>query len=155
MDYNLKNYQILKTKKYFKNNNFFFIYHSSKLNSKDWIKIEQKIKKLKLKHYKIFNGTTIKIIQESIYKNYSKSISGLILVIKPKFKSTEIKLLELKKELKILFVLLSIKVNNKIYFVSQISDIETFSYKKEVLKLYKILEKSTKISNIFKKIETM
>ena len=152
MDYNLKKYQILKIKKYFKNNNFFFIFHSSKVNSKEWIKVEQKIKKLKLKYYKIFNGTGSKIINDSIFKNYTKIISGLILFIKPNFKSTEIVLKDLEKELKSLFLLLSIKLNNKIYLISQVSDINSCSYKNNVFNLYKVLNKSLKISYILKKI---
>ena len=105
MDYNLKKYQIFKTEKYFKNNNFFFIFHSSKIKLKEWIQIEQTIKKLKLKHYKIFNGTTSKIVNNSIYKNYSKVICGLVLFLKPNFKLTETKISEINKELKLLFVL--------------------------------------------------
>ena len=156
MDYNLKKYQILKIKNFFKNTNFLFIYHSSKLNSKEWIQTEQKLKKLKMEHYKIYNGTSIRIIKRSIYKHYSNIISSLILLIKPKFKSTEIKLLELKKKLKMQFVLLIIKFNNKIYMVSQVEDIKTFSYKKEVFNFYKVLEKSTKTSVYLKKqFETM
>ena len=151
MDYNLKKYQIFKTEKYFKNNNFFLFFHSSKINSKEWIKIEQKIKILKLKYYKVLNGTTLKIINNSIYKNYSKVICGLILFIKPNFKLTEIKISELNKELKLLFVLLSIKLNNKIYLPSQISNIKSFLYKKNVFNLYKTLEKSMKSTYIFKK----
>ena len=151
MDYNLKEYQILKTKKNFKNNNLFFIYHSPKLHSKDWIKIEQKLKKLKIKHYKIFNGITKKVIKNSIYKNYYNTISGLILIIKPKYKLTEIKLENIKKELKTLFVLFSIKCNNNIYTVSQVSNLKIFSYNNETFSLHKILEKSIKkISYTFK-----
>ena len=151
MDYNLKKYQILKLKKYFKNNNFFFILHSSKINSKEWIQIEQKIKKLKLKYYKIFNGTASKIIDNSIYANYTQVISSLIVFIKPTFKSTEIKLKILEKELKSLFILLSVKLNNKIYFISQVSSINSFSYKQNVFDLYKVLEKSLKVPYTLKK----
>ena len=151
MDYNLKKYQILKLKKYFKNNNFFFILHSSKINSKEWIQIEQKIKKLKLKYYKIFNGTASKIIDNSIYANYTQVISSLVVFIKPSFKSTEIKLKILEKELKSLFILLSVKLNNKIYFISQVSSINSFSYKQNVFDLYKVLEKSLKVPYTLKK----
>ena len=85
MDYNLKNYQTLKTKKYLKKNSFFFIFQSSKINYKEGIQIEQKIKTLKLKHYKVLNEISSKIIDNSIYKNHSKLISGLILFFKTKF----------------------------------------------------------------------
>ena len=148
MDYNLKNYQILKTKNYFKKNNFFFVVQSSKINLKEEIQLEQKIKTLKLKHYKILNGITLKLIKYSIYKRYYKLIGGLISLIKPKFKSTEIRIDKLKKELK--FLLLIVKLNNKIYPESQISNIRTFSFKQNVFNFYKVLEKTTKISYILK-----
>ena len=152
MDYSLKEYQILKTKKYFKNNNFFFIYHSSKVNSKEWIQIEQKFKKLKLKCYKILNGTAYRIMNNSIYKNYTKMISGLIVFVKTDFKSTEIDIKDLEKELKSLFVLISVKLNNNIYLTSQILKIKTFSYKQNIFNLYKTFEKSQKIAYTLQKI---
>ena len=129
MDYNLKNYQILKTKNYFKKNKFFFVLQSSKINLKEEIQLEQKIKTLKLKHYKILNGISSKTLKNSIYIKYYNLISGLMLFIKPSFKSTSIKLIELKKDLK--FLLLTVKLNNKMYSVSQINSIKEFSYKKK------------------------
>ena len=150
MDYNLKKYKVLKFKNYLKNCSFLLIFHSSKISSKDYIKIEQTFKKLKLKNYKILNGISSKTLKNSIYIKYYNLISGLMLFIKPSFKSTSIKLIELKKDLK--FLLLTVKLNNKMYSVSQINSIKEFSYKKNIFDLYKLLAKTKKNSYVLKKI---
>ena len=72
MDFNLKDYQIFKLKKYFKNNSFFFLFHSAKLSLNQWIAVEQELKKLKLNYYKTINGTTLKTFEKSVYKNSSQ-----------------------------------------------------------------------------------
>lgn len=156
MKYNQKQYQIRKTQKYLKNSDFFFIYHSIKLNSKESVKIEQTLKKLKLKQYKILNGIASKTFTTSVFKNYSKLVCGLIIFIKPEYFESQLLLNDLKKELKNLFLMLSIKLNNKIYFVCQISKIKTLSFKQNIFNLYAVLEKSTKTAYILKKqFETM
>lgn len=151
METNFKEYQITKTKKYFKTNSLFFIFNFSKLNSKEWLKTEQKIKQIKLTHYKTLNGITKKVLINSKHINYANLISGLIIFLKPNLKQTELKIEELIKKLKPLFLLLAIKLNSKIYFIPQISKIKTLSYKKNIFNLHKVLEKSTKTLVLFKK----
>lgn len=149
MDFNLKNYRIFKTKKYLKNSEFFLLYHAPKLNSKEWIKIEQELKKLNLEYYKVFNGTTLKTMNNSIYKNFTPLISGIVIFIKPIEKFTELDLQILNKNLKSFFVLLAIKLNNKIYSIEQIKNIPGFSYNKNMFSLYRNLEKYIKMSYLF------
>ena len=145
MDYTLKEYQIKKTKKYFKNNSIFFFFNFSKLKPKEWLKIEQQLKQLKLTQYKVLNGITTKIFCDSIFINYLNIITGLITLIKPDLKNTELKLNELTKKLSPLFALLSLKLNTKIYLTTQFFKIKTLSYETNILQLHKTLEKSTKI----------
>ena len=59
MDFNSKNYQSVKLKKFFKSNDFFFWYHSAKLDLNQWIHTEQNLKKLKLNYSKALNGITL------------------------------------------------------------------------------------------------
>ncbi len=152
MDLNFKNYKINKTKNFIKNNKFFFFFHSAKLNSKEWLVVEQELKILKLNYYKIYNSATLKIFHNSIYKNFNNIICGIILIIKPNFKSSliNLNLLE-KKKLKEIFLLLSIKLNNKIYLSSQLNELNIFSYKQNLFYLYKTLEKHSKITYILTK----
>jgi hypothetical protein len=144
MDFNLKSYRVLKVKNYLKNCDFFFFFHSAKLTSNEWISIEQDLKKLKLKYYKVFNGTTLETINNSVYKNFNQIICGIVLFIEPRFKLTTLELDLIKRHLKPLFALLSVKLNNRIYAVEQLKGFKTFSYKQNMFNFYRSLEKGLK-----------
>src|SRR6056300_1288225 len=146
MDFNLKDYQIFKLKKYFKNNGFFFLFHSSKLSLNQWIIVEQELKKLKLNYYKTLNGTTLKTFEKSIYKNSSPIITNFVIFIAPKFKTTEFDLERLTKDLNPSFSLISLKLNNKIYASTQLKGVKSLSYKKNVFNLYQSLDQHLKTS---------
>ena len=146
MDFNLKNFQIYKFKKYFKNNDFFFLFHSAKLSLNQWVGIEQDLKKLKLSYYKTLNGTSLKTLKNSIYLNSSSVITSFVVFLHPKFKTTDFDLNALTKNLKPSFSLLSLKLNNKIYSTSQLKGIKSLSYKKNVFNLHKTLDRHLKTS---------
>ena len=148
MDFNLKNYQIFKLKKYFKKNDFFLVFHSSKLNSTKWIDMEQTLKKLKLNYYKPLNGTASKTLKGSIYQNFSSIIAGFVLFVNPHYKTTQHNLPELSKSLKPSFVLISVKLNNKIYSPSQLKGLKDLSYKKNMFNFYRSLDKQLKTTYV-------
>lgn len=148
MDFNLKTYQIFKLKKYFKKNDFFLLFHSAKFNLTKWISVEQNLKNLKLNYYKPLNGTTLKTFKESIYQNYSSIIGGFILFINSDYKKTELDFLSIVKNLKPSFLLISIKLNNKIYSPSQLKGMKNLSYNKNLFNLYKSLHKHLKTSYV-------
>lgn len=148
MDFNFKSYQIVKFKKYLKNTDFFFLFHSSKLNLTRWTSIEQNLKKLKLNYYKPLNKTSIKTFKNSIFSNFSSSIGGFILFVNPNHKTTELNLQLINKVLKPSFTLISVKLNNKIYSTSQLKGLKELSYKKSVLNLHKVLDKHLKSSYV-------
>lgn len=148
MDFNFKDYQIAKLKKYFKNNDFFFLFHSAKLNLARWTNTEQNLKKLKLNYYKPLNKVTVKIFKNSIYKNFSSSIGGFVLFINSNYKTIELNLQSIVKNLEPSFALISVKLNNKIYSTSQLKGMKDLSYKKNVLNLHKVLDKHLKTSYI-------
>nr|YP_010145985.1 hypothetical protein K4Z89_mgp26 [Pseudo-nitzschia pungens]QQO80608.1 hypothetical protein [Pseudo-nitzschia pungens] len=146
MDFNSKDYQSAKLKNFFKTNGFFFWFHSAKLDLSQWIQIEQKLKKLKLNYSKGLNGITLKLFKSSIYTNVSPIVCSFVLFINPNFKTTELRLDSIKKELKPSFELISVKVNDKVYSTSQLKGINDFSYKKNVFNLYKSLDQHLKTS---------
>ena len=146
MDFNLKDYQILKLKKYFKNNDLFFLSHTAKPNLKQWTVTEQNLKKLKLNYYKTLNSTTVTTLKNSIYQNNSSTISSFVVFIDPKFKTTKIELDGLTKNLKPAFSLISLKLNNKIYSPVQLKDFKDLSYKKSMFNFYKSLDNHLKTS---------
>ena len=146
MDFNLKDYQIFKLKKYFKNNSFFFLFHSAKLNLNQWIAVEQELKKLKLNYYKTLNGTTLKTLEKSVYKKSSPIITNFVILIDSKFKTTEFDLEQLTKDLKPSFALISVKLNNKIYSSTQLKGVKSLSYKKNMFNLHRSLDQHLKAS---------
>jgi len=146
MDFNSKDYQSVKLKNFFKTNGFFFWFHSAKLDLSQWIQTEQKLKKLKLNYSKGLNGVTLKLFKSSIYTNVSPIVCSFVLFINPNFKTTELRLDSIKKELKPSFELISVKVNDKVYSTSQLKGVNDFSYKKNVFNLYKSLDQHLKTS---------
>ena len=147
MDFNLKNYRVLKIKNTFKKSELILFFNSAKIKSNKWVKIEKQLKKLKLKHYQIFNNTTVKTIENSIYTNMNQIISGVILLIKPTYKHTPIELKSIKKYLNSLFVLLIVKLNNKIYTTPQLKNLNSLSYYKNIFSFCNMINKCLKKSN--------
>ena len=146
MDFNLKDYQIFKLKKYFKNNSFFLLFHSAKPSLDQWTVVEQELKKLKLNYHKILNGTTLKTFGKSVYKNSSPIITNFVILIGSKFKTTEFDLKRLTKDFKPSFSLISLKLNNKIYSSAQLKGVKSLSYKKNMFNLHRSLDQHLKTS---------
>jgi hypothetical protein len=151
MDFNSKDYQSVKLKKFFKINDFFFLFHSAKLDLNQWTQTEQNLKKLKLKYSKVLNGTTLKLLNSSIYRNLRSVICGFVLLIHSNFKTTELNLKPIKKDLKPSFELISVKLNNKMYSTSQLKGLNTLSYQANVFTLYKSFDKHLKTSYLLTK----
>ena len=132
MKLRLKIYKFYKLKQFLKNHSLFFIYHTNSLNSKNWNYLEKKLTKLNLGYYKVKNKLFIKLLKQSIFKNLILLINGPILIIFPKYKKINklnlTKLLSLHDSLQ----LISFKLNNKFYLLSQIKNLKTFNYKQTV-----------------------
>ena len=148
MQLNLKNYQISKTKNYFKKNNFILLSISANQNSKNWLKIEQGLNKLKLSYYKTYNNTTRKIIKNSIYKNLIHIVNSTFFLLKPKNTNkvlTKSNIINMVNS--VFFTTLAIKLNKKIYSISQSRNINSFNYKKNMSIMYQFLLTNLKFSN--------
>jgi hypothetical protein len=148
MDFNLKNYQIFRLKKYFKKNEFFFLFHTAKLNLDQWVNKEQTLKKLKLSYYKPLNGTSLITLKNSVYRNFRSIIGGFVLFVNLNYKKTNLDIKSILSSLKPSFVLVSVKLNNKVYSTSQFKGLKSLSYKKNMLNLYKVMDNSLKTSYI-------
>jgi hypothetical protein len=151
MDFNSKDYQNVKLKNFFKANGFFLWFHSAKLELNQWIYIEQNLKKLKLNYSKALNGITLKLFKNSIYTNVSPIVCSFVLFINSNYKTTELQLNSLEKDLKPSFKLISAKLNNKVYSTSQLKGLNDFSYKKSVFNLYGSLDQHLKTSYMLTK----
>ena len=138
MKFSAKNFEINKTKNYIKTNNILFLTDGVNKNSTDWICTEQTLKKINLKYRKVLNKTTKKALNNSVHQKANSSINGITFFIKPKtnekknlLKSTILKDLKL-----LLFVLLAVKFNNKLYSAHQLSRSNSLNYKDNKLLIY-------------------
>ena len=148
MDYNSKDYERIQLQKLFKTNDFFFLFHSAKLNLNQWMYIEQKLKKLKLKYLKTLNSTALRLFKNSIYKNLTPVIQGFVLFVHSNYKTTELHFNSLQKDFKSSFELVAVKLNNKTYATSQLKGLKTFSYNKSVFNLHQSLDRYLKTTYV-------
>ena len=155
MDFNSKDYQNAKLKNFFKTNGFFLWFHLAKLDLNQWTVTEQNLKKLKLNYSKVLNGITLKLFKNSIYTNIRPIVCSFVLFINSNFKTTELQLNSIEKNLKPSFKLISVKLNNKIYSTSQLKGLNEFSYKKSVFNLYGSLDQHLKKSYVLTQKKTI
>ena len=127
MEFTSKNYKIIKTKDYIKKNNLFFFFGGVNRNSNDWILVEQGLKSINFDYYKIFNRTAKKTLNNTIYKTIKPAINGITFLIKPKAKQLSKQVLITSFE-PLLFNMLAIKLNNKIYQTTQLKNSYSLSY---------------------------
>lgn len=140
MDFNFKSSKIRKINKFLKKNKSFLLYHATKLDLSLWIKLEQKLKKLKLKYLKIKNSIMTIVFKNSIFKHLNFIFSSFILIIYLNLNESKLKILLIEELFKPLFILLSIKVQNKMRSIFQLKTINIFSYKNNMLIFQNLLE---------------
>lgn len=115
MKLNTKEYQKIKTKEYLKKNQLFFFLNGVNRNSNDWRKTEQSLATMGFMFFKSFNKITNKELKNSTFKNLKEIINGPTFFMKPKSKAQLSRDVLLSKFCPLLFILLAIKINNKIY----------------------------------------
>jgi len=110
------------------------------LNVKNWLKVEQDLVKSKLNYYRSYNTLTKNSIENSIFKNLTKLINGPLFFVK--IKNKENINLTLKKLINIntLLTALCIRINSKIYSISQLKKILSLNYVKNIVILHKFLK---------------
>jgi hypothetical protein len=146
MKLNLKNYQILKTKQYLKENNFIFFSIGANQSAQNWITTEQGLHKLKLNYHKIYNNIAIKVTKKSIYKNSLNMISSTFFFIKPSGNQLLNKKILINELNSVRFNLLAVKLNKKVYSISQTKSMSSFNYKTNISVMYQFLITNLKSS---------
>lgn len=152
MDYNkktLKKYQTIKINSYIKINTFLLFFQSNKSKNISWKKNEQTLKKLKLTYYKTINKIVLRKFKNSIYKNFTTLISGVILLVTTTDKKRFEKFEKIKKTLQSNFSLISVKLNNKIYSVNELQKISYLSHTQNLFIFYQSLERFLKVNYVF------
>ena len=137
MKFELKTYKVFKIKYYLKKNKLFFFYASTSLSLKNWFIIEQTLKKSELTYYRLSNTLARKTMKISIYTNFKQLIHSLTMFVNPNSKT----ILMLKKliNLEKILTLLSVKLNNKIYSISQLKNLNSLNYTNTVLRLFQLV----------------
>jgi hypothetical protein len=147
MEFSAKDYAILKTKVYIKNNNLFFFFNSVNKNSNDEILTEQKLKKSGLAFVKIQNKTAKKTLQNSILINSKELINCSILIIKQNINKNELKKINILNNFEpLLLTILALKLNNKIYSKTQLKELLVLNYKDIQLLLFQFTLTNIKLS---------
>jgi len=150
VEFTSKKYKIIKTKNYIKLNSLFIFFNGINQNSNDWILIEQNLKKINFNYYKIFNKTSKKALTNSVFVNMNALINSITFLLKPISIKNEITKQTLLNSFEpLLFTLLSIKLNNKIYSKAQLKNLFSFNYTDNKLLFFQFKITNTKI--IFKK----
>jgi len=128
--FSAKNFEINKTKNYIKTNNILFLTDGVNKNSNDWIYTEQTLKKINLKYRKVFNKTTRKALNGSVFQRTHNNVNGITFFIKPGVNEKKSLLKNnIVKDLKLLlFILLAIKLNNKAYSTNQLNKSNSLNY---------------------------
>ena len=137
--FTVKTYKHLTLKTYFKKFRFFFLYNT--IIQKHNFKITQELKKLEFKYCKLYNTITALIMQNSIYRNYTSLINGLIMIVLPKISMN----LNTLAQFNDIVTLVGIKVNNKLYSNKQVNLIIKFEYIKDSLSLIKTVKQSLRV----------
>lgn len=140
-----KNFKIGYILKY---NKFLFIFNGARLNSKNWLIVEQSLNLIKLNYYKIYNISGNTILQNSTHKNSSNlSINGSTLLINFNKSITNFNLISsIQKLFNVhpLLIYLLTKLNNKLYSNCQIKQINHTVYTTNQLIFCYLLKISTK-----------
>jgi hypothetical protein len=141
-----KSYQNKKIKNYFKNYSLLLISNGINQKSKNQILIKQELKKLKIIYYKIYNKLTIKIFKYSIYKNITKLIYSTIFFLTTKQKYFNLTITKYLETIK--FSILGIKLNKKIYAITQLKNIKSTNYKSGLSVFYQFVLINLKLIQI-------
>jgi len=105
------------------------------LKSNDWLLVEQGLKHINFNYYKIFNRTTKKTFKNSIYKTTEPTVNSITFLIKPKINQLFKQILITNFE-PLLFNMLAIKINNKIYQTTCLKQSHSLNYNENKLLIY-------------------
>ena len=136
MKLSVKDYKIIKTKKYFKHNSLFFFVNGINRNSLDWLVVKQGLKTIGFDHYKILNKTTTTTLNNSIYSNINSVLKGSTFLLKPHLNKCFSKNTILNTFNPLFFELLVVKLNNKLYSINSLESVHSLQYKETKLLLY-------------------
>lgn len=151
MQINLKKYQNNKIKNILKKNNFVFFALGANQNSQNWMLLEQNLYKLSLSYTKIYNNIAKKVLGNSIFKNLKSSINSTFFFLNlRKNQQSIVKTNTITSLNSIQFTVITLKLNRTFYSASQLKNLYSIHYKKNISILYQFLLTNFNSSIIFK-----
>lgn len=141
-----KIYQVKKLKSYLKKTDLIFFVYQNNVGATNQLKLEQKLFKNNLRFYKIKNSLIKKVINQSVFLNYSVMFTGPLCIIH--FKNLKNSNFNFQSLLNINTIVpsLTIKLNKKIYSNTQLKTLSTLNYSNNMLRLNKTFKRLMKIS---------
>ena len=152
MKFNLKTYQLSRSKKYLTEHSLLILSYNANQNSFNWLSVEQGLHKLNFKYYKNYNNTTIKMIEKTIFRNFLQMISSTFFLLRTeqinnKFLTNKILLVKNLQDVQ--FNIHSLKLNNKIYSITQLKKINSLRYDDSIKIFHQFLNTHFKCCYIF------
>ena len=121
----------------------FFFCNGARLNAKNWLIVEQALKKTKLNIYKVYNITAARVMENSIFKISKLTINGVTLLVVSNEKNLNVFTKNLDTaHTQIAFM--SLIINNKIYSNLQIKVVNPVSYFKNLLIFCRVINRNYK-----------
>jgi len=136
--FSIKAYKLLKIKNQFKHNHLLLLCNAT--TTKNNIEITQKLKKLNLQSYSLYKTLARRIFANSIYQNHFVLINGLVTIVAPKSTLTLATLARLNE----VVTTVALKIDTKIYSITQLSSSIKFKYPDDCANLMKTLRISLK-----------
>jgi len=141
-----KKYQSFKIKNFLKTFPILFLSNGVNREASNWVKIEQGLKTTDLNYYKSCNMTLLKTLKVSYYRNLTNLIKGSIFFLTLNSKKRLSVDLLIRDTLELLkYHLLIFKLNKKMYLITQIKKLNSFSYVKIISIFYQFLLISFKL----------
>ena len=141
--FSIKTYKLSKIENQFKHNHFFFVCNTT--TTKNNIETTQKLKKLNLQPYGLYKTLTRRVFLDSIYVNHMFLINGLVMLVIPETTLTSTTLLQLND----IVTVVGVKINSKIYSITQLNSLTKFKYNEDCVNLIQTLRASLKTVKIF------
>ena len=135
VDFTTREYQMVKTKSYLKNNKLCFLFQNSTEKAFNWLTKEQTLDRLNLNYYKVNTLSAYKVFNISKHRLKSLLITGTTTFLKQKLPCSNFIKFNFERVAD-MFVLIAVKVNNVVVSIEQFKNLFIFYYQLIVVVLY-------------------
>lgn len=138
MKFEFREFTITNTKNDIKEVNFFLFCNGANKNAKDWLLSEQSVRGINFRSHKVFNQTSRKTIQNSIFIRSAALINSAGFIFTPDFLKEETpQNLTYNFEKAVDFVILAFKLNHNFVSVTETKKLVSLKYADNKLLFFK------------------